>query len=470
MLFLPVFPGFSRKFFKHLTPTIAFSLTLGWCGLIAPVGLSKIIPIEVHTDSGTVLEPENPIETSQSLFKMEQEQEQTYEKYFGRELAEVTQTPEGIAQTLLRLEAETGTRAAVLWIKPDKNYLHLVLVTPGKEAIVKDLSEVPKTTLLPLVQLFRQEVTNPLSNLYLPLGQRLHEWLIEPFEAEFLEPENIDTLLICAWDGLRSLPFAALQDGEQFLIEKYAIANIPAFNLINHTYSGRSRNGNILAMGASEFQTLQSLPAVPLELQNIVNSFAEKTGRSFLNADFTVKNLEDQLQQASVRYQPIEIVHLATHAAFLPGTPADSYIQFWDRPLRLDEMSGLNWKNPPLELLVLSACETALGNTQAELGFAGLALQSGVKSALASLWSVSDSGTLALMSEFYQQLQDSPTKAEALRQSQLYLLQNQDLFQGDRLVLSRGAFPVPQNLALSTDEDFSHPFFWAGFTLISSPW
>jgi CHAT domain-containing protein len=111
-----------------------------------------------------------------------------------------------------------------------------------------------------------------------------------------------------------------------------------------------------------------------------------------------------------------------------------------------------------------------LGNAEAELGFAGLALQSGVKSALASLWSVSDSGTLALMSEFYQQLQDAPTKAQALRQSQLYLLQNKDLFQGDRLVLSRGAVSVPQNLELSTDEDFSHPFFWAGFTLISSPW
>ena len=469
MLFLPLFAHFPRKLFKQLRPTIACGLTLGWLGWIAPIALSKVVPIEAQTDRSTA-EIENKPLVSPSVFKMEQDQEKTYEQYFGRELAEVTQTPEDIAQTLLRLEAETGTRAAVLWIKPEENYLHLVLVTPGKEAIVRDLSEVPKATLLPLVQLFRQEVTNSLSDLYLPLGKRLHQWMIDPFEKDFLEPENIDTLLICAWGGLRSLPFAALQDGEQFLIEKYAIANIPAFNLIDHTYSGRSKNGNILAMGASEFQTLQSLPAVPLELQNILNSFGGKPGRSFLNADFTVQNLEDQLQQASLRYQPIEIVHLATHAAFLPGTPNNSYIQFWDRPLRLDEMSRLNWKNPPLELLVLSACETALGNAEAELGFAGLALQSGVKSALASLWSVSDSGTLALMSEFYQQLQDAPTKAQALRQSQLYLLQNKDLFQGDRLVLSRGAVSVPQNLELSTDEDFSHPFFWAGFTLISSPW
>ena len=122
-------------------------------------------------------------------------------------------------------------------------------------------------------------------------------------------------------------------------------------------------------MGASEFQTLQALPAVPVELQNIVDISGGRAGRSFLNADFTVANLKEQLQDAALRYKPIDIVHLATHAAFQPGRPEKSYIQFWDRSLRLDEITELNLN--PLELLVLSACETALGNDQAELGFAG---------------------------------------------------------------------------------------------------
>ncbi|MCZ0902150.1 CHAT domain-containing protein, partial [Microcoleus sp. HI-ES] len=92
--------------------------------------------------------------------------------------------------------------------------------------------------------------------------------------------------------------------------------------------------------------------------------------------------------------QKYGIIHLATHAEFRPGTPNNSYIQFWDTQLGLDQMRDLKWNNPPLELLVLSACRTALGDKEAELGFAGLALQSGAKSALASLWYVSDAGTL----------------------------------------------------------------------------
>ncbi|MEY2979479.1 MAG: hypothetical protein RLZZ435_3618, partial [Cyanobacteriota bacterium] len=191
---------------------------------------------------------------------------------------------------------------------------------------------------------------------------------------------------------------------------------------------------------------------------------------SFLNEEFTVTALEDQLQQAVRAYQPFNVVHLATHASFNPGTPDQSYIQFWDRPLRLDEISEIPWNRPPLELLVLSACETAVGNGDAELGFAGLALNAGVKSALASLWSVSDAGTLVLMSEFYQQLNHSTTKAEALRQAQLKLLRKEVQIQSDRLVLSRGSMPVPANLNVEAQAEFSHPFFWAGFTLISSPW
>ncbi|NJO21470.1 MAG: CHAT domain-containing protein, partial [Spirulinaceae cyanobacterium RM2_2_10] len=103
------------------------------------------------------------------------------------------------------------------------------------------------------------------------------------------------------------------------------------------------------------------------------------------------------------------------------------------------------------------------------LGFAGVALQAGVKSALASRWYVSDSGTLALMSEFYRQLPLAPTKAEALRRAQVQLLRGAVRFEGDRLQLSRGSVALPDNLSRSS-ETLNRPFFWAGFVLISSPW
>jgi len=399
---------------------------------------------------------------------MEREQENSYETYFSRDLAEVSQSPAEIAVTLAQLEQQTGQRAAVLWIKPQAEFLHLVLVTPGEAPIVRDLPNVSPAALTSAVQLFRREVMDPFSRRHLTLGKRLHEWLIEPFEADFLEPRDIDSLLVCLWSGLRGLPLAALYDGEQFLIEKYNVTTIPAFNLIDPDYTPPSERRNILAMGASEFQEQAPLPAVPLELRNILDVFQEK--RSFLNQDFTVSALENQLRQAMRDYKPFNVVHLATHASFQPGNPKQSYIQFWDRRLHLDEIASLPWNRPPLDLLVLSACETAVGNHEAEMGFAGLALNAGVKSALASLWSVSDAGTLVLMSEFYQQLQNAPTKAEALRQAQLRLLRKESQVQSDRLILSRGEVSVPANLNLSGQDEFSHPFFWAGFTLISSPW
>jgi CHAT domain-containing protein len=104
------------------------------------------------------------------------------------------------------------------------------------------------------------------------------------------------------------------------------------------------------------------------------------------------------------------------------------------------------------------------------MGFAGLALQSGVRSALASLWYVSDAGTLALMSEFYQQLKNIPLKAEALRQTQIAMLKGKVYLRERQLVNSRGDISLPPALAESQETNLSHPFYWASFTLIGSPW
>jgi len=170
------------------------------------------------------------------------------------------------------------------------------------------------------------------------------------------------------------------------------------------------------------------------------------------------------------------VIHLATHAQFEIDDPHRSFIQLWDTQLNMNQLYTLGWHEPPqVELLVLSACQTALGNREAELGFAGLAVNSGVKSALASLWNVSDESTALLMTVFYDALRNQPIKAEALQEAQLALLRG-EVTVADLTARGLGIEPI---VNLASDEapaagrgfgDLTHPFYWAAFTLIGSPW
>ena len=106
----------------------------------------------------------------------------------------------------------------------------------------------------------------------------------------------------------------------------------------------------------------------------------------------------------------------------------------------------------------------------AEFGFAGLAMQAGVKSALASLWSIDDSGTIVLMSEFYQQLKSTPVKAAALRQAQMRMLQQQVFVEGNQIRGSVVEVDLPPSIIPNRYQNLNHPFYWAGFTIIGNPW
>jgi CHAT domain-containing protein len=310
---------------------------------------------------------------------------------------------------------------------------------------------------------FRQTVSRPIRpKAYLASAQQLYQWIIAPLEPD-LKALGIDTLIFCMDAGLRTIPMAALHDGKQFLVENYSIGSIPSVSLTNTRYNP-VKDAQVLAMGASKFQQLPPLPAVPVELDVITQQLWK--GKSFLNEGFTLNNLKSQRQ-------PFGIIHLATHADFQPGDASNSYIQLWDSQLKMNQLRQMRWNQPPqVELLVLSACRTAVGDVEAELGFGGLAVQAGVKSALASLWYVSDGGTLALMSEFYRQLSqpDVTIKAEALRRAQIAMLRGQlRLEEGElRGPGFRGSIPLPPEL--EGNQDFSHPYYWAAFTMIGSPW
>jgi len=117
-------------------------------------------------------------------------------------------------------------------------------------------------------------------------------------------------------------------------------------------------------------------------------------------------------------------------------------------------------------MLVLSACRTALGDEQAELGFAGLAFQAGVKTVVGSLWYVSDTASLTLMSEFYLQLKSAPTRSEALRQAQLALLQGKVEIKESRIKLSNGqSIALP---SLDNSLNLTHPYYWSAYTLVGN--
>lgn len=373
-----------------------------------------------------------------------------------------------IQETLKTIAQKTGKTPAAIYVISRPEQLELVLVTPEGPPVFKQIPAANREALQRQVQKLIGGVSRrPNSsnlNAYLSASQQLYQWMIAPLEDE-LQSRHIDTLAFSLDPGMRTLPLAALQDGKKFLVQKYSLGLIPSINLTDTSYQS-IKNLSVLAMGAAEFHDpkVVPLPAVPLELSTITQDWH---GRSFLNQEFTLENLRRQRNQGQ-----FGIMHLATHGSFDPSTPSNSYIQLWDSKLRFDQLRELGSQR--LELLVLSACETAFGSADAELGFAGLAVQSGVKSVLASLWQVDDAGTLGLMSEFYRQLslQGVTVKAEALRKAQIAMIEGDLRVEGGQLrSTSRGTDTV----ALPNNEtpgsvSLSHPYYWASFTMIGSPW
>ena len=412
----------------------------------------------------------------------------------GLELYGTIPSVKDISHRLAQLAEQTGKKPAFINISLQSNQLESFVVLPeqtladAKDSVVasselnsidspqpqaltvrKTVKDTSRKDLLATATQFREEVSD-IRKLgqasYMASAQELYEVLIKPIEAE-LEANDIDILVFSMDSGLRLLPVAALHDGEQFLVEKYAMGIVPSFGLTDTRYVSPEQS-SILAMGASEFEEQNALPTMPIELSTIVGT--PRQGELFLNEQFTIPNFVAQ----NSRETAFSIIHLGTHAEFKAGNRNDSYIQFYDDKLKIPQLQelsdqlGWNTNNTPIELLVLSACETALGDNEAELGFAGLAVQAGVKSALASLWYVSDLGTLALMGEFYDQLGTTLIKAEALRQTQLEMLRGNVKVDEKQVRLSNGAdLPLPEDFPNGTLA-LSHPYFWSSFTLIGN--
>ena len=459
--------------------------------------VQEIEAVEQEVDRPAYEAQVQQVDVDVAVQLIEEYQAVEFSDYLGLELYGDVPSFNEISVTLYDLWQVTGQKAAFVYVSASDNQLDLFTVVPSPSGVAQrdpqllastrsipgaivaqttgptqhlKLPEVKGKKLREKIQKFRQQITDPRhrkSQKYLTTAQELYQWLIAPMEAQ-LEAEGIDILVLSMDSGLRSIPLAALHDGEQFLIEKYGVALVPSFGLTDVSYSD-VRQTPILAMGASEFTELNDLPAVPIEMENIlINSWESQ---SYLNEEFTVEKFKSVNQE-----NRFGIIHLATHGEFKAGNLSQSYIQFYNQKLNMIELkeiaNQLGWsqtEKPAIELLVLSACRTAVGSPEAELGFAGLAVQAGVKSALASLWYVSDAGTLGLMSEFYRNLSENPIKSQALRETQIAMLNGELRIENGQLRLPNGeTLPLTPELAAAGNVDFSDPYFWSGFMMIGN--
>ncbi|MEA5619702.1 CHAT domain-containing protein [Cronbergia sp. UHCC 0137] len=405
-----------------------------------------------------------------------------------------TQTQDQARDVARKIEAATGIKPAFIYIsfapietipptasiqtksnkqlqpliEKNTDELEIIVVTATGNPIRKRISGVTKAQVMKVTKEFRDQIIIPYNrprNGYLAPAKQLHDWIIAPIEAD-LQTQGIKNLVFLADIGLRSTPMAALHDGQGFLVEKYSIGLMPSLALTNTLYTD-IKNSQILAMGISQStQGQEPLPAVPIELSTLVSKLW--SGKIFLNDQATLKNL-----QSIRRQQPFGIIHMATHADFSRGSLDNSYIQLWEDKLRLNQIRQLGLNNPQVEMIVLSACRSALGDEEAEIGFAGLAVLAGVKTSVASLWAVNDAGTAALMTKFYEELKTAPIRAEALRQAQVAMAKGQIYLQNGQvrgLEERTGIVPLPVDALEQPNESLSHPYYWAAFTMVGNPW
>ncbi|MFN7858472.1 MAG: CHAT domain-containing protein, partial [Pseudanabaena sp.] len=259
----------------------------------------------------------------------------------------------------------TGSAAVLIYPIVLSDRLEIMVIPPkdkGKPFSVSN-RDVTQQILNDVLLEFRSDLFDSSSNDYLANAQKLYNWIMRPIDAE-LQARKIDTVVFVMDSLLRVIPASTLHDGKQFLVERYAIANIPSLRLTRLEDRDR-KNTRILAMGLTESVSgFSALPSVEVEIRTINSKLL--AGTSLLNKEFTVSNLQAQRLQ-----NDYGIVHLATHGKFVSDNANDSFIQFWDSQLTLERIPRLRFDSPVVEMLTLSACETSVGNN---LGISGLAV------------------------------------------------------------------------------------------------
>jgi CHAT domain-containing protein len=338
------------------------------------------------------------------------------------ETNKLTRTPEGVA---LLYPIALPDRLTVLITLPD--------------AIKHYNVDIRYNELNKLVRSYRKYIQVRSSNQFLGVSQKIYQLLIHPVEKDLIAA-NIHTLLVAPDGVLRLVPFASLHDKKKFLIEKYAIVTIPSINMTDTTVSHYNKEeAETLVVGLSDaVQDFSALPSINEELRDINKIMNGK--KIYKNTEYTISNVQNEFKT-----NDYNIVHFATHGVF-GGTGKNSFLLTYESQLDMNKLEDLmslgKYRNHQVDMLTLSACQTALGNERAALGLAGVAVKAGVKSAVATLWYVDDQATSLAIRELYRQLKkDNMTKAKALQNAQRMLLNKRQYW---------------------------HPIYWAPFLLIGN--
>lgn len=331
---------------------------------------------------------------------------------------------------------DVSSDTAIIYIVSLRDRTEVLLATGGDLKRFK--VAVDKQQLVQEIEKFRMQLEDISTHRHLLHAQKLHEWLISPI-VEHLTANSVRTLVFVPDGAFRRIPMAALHDGQSYLIQRYAVAVTPGLRLTDAKSLNRRRM-RLLAGGltVSHEEGFAPLQYAGQEIDRVTDIFS---GTKLVDQDFVLEEVQQQLRQ-----HPYTIVHFASHGQF-GATPEETFLLAYDGKITLSDLEGVirpaRFRDRPIELLVLSACQTAAGDDLAALGLAGVAVKAGARSALATLWSVHDQASTHLMTEFYRQIRHNPaiSKAQALKRAQLKLLE---------------------------DSRHQHPYFWSPFLIIGN--
>lgn len=312
---------------------------------------------------------------------------------------------------------------------PQKFYRHTVDFNQIADPIDNLLKIVQKK------QFIRTEDVN-----YFIYSKTLYNLLFSPIKQYLPSSGSLGFVLDSYF---QNLPIDMLYDGKKYLTDSYSIVTASSFQQL-HNHSAKFQNYNILIGGISQPspslndpsvpKNLPALPEVKAEIENIKKNTTSVL--TLIDSDFNSRSFQQKIEKNS-----FSLVHLSTHAQF-SSDPEQTFVLTWDKPLNVKDLKFLlKNEGDTINLLVLSACQTAKGDKRSALGIAGIAVQAGARSTLASLWLVDADSTALLMEEFYKGLKNGLVLPEALRLAKLSLL---------------------------SSEKYFHPYYWAGFILVGN--
>jgi CHAT domain-containing protein len=391
-------------------------------------------------------------------------------------LAKLRANPEVYEQTLqlsslTRFKEELAEVNGVLLypLVLDKR-LELIITAPNAEPIRRTVEGVDREELNRVITEFRQALDSPTGDI-MPSAQKLYSWLIEPIEAD-LAAAGVDTIIYAPDGPLRYIPLAALHDGNQWLIQRFAINNITAVSLqrratptvadLSILAGAFANSATVYSPEAARGDQYYGLPFAGEEVKTLQALLPNTT--ALYDQDFSLTSVEKGM--GSSRFN---VLHFATHATLVSDDVNQSFILFGTgETMTLAAIKG--WSFNGIDLVVLSACETGLGGFDNNGGqILGLGYQfhnRGVGAVVASLWQVNDGGTQVLMNAFYSALNQGMGKAEALQAAQQAMITGNLAAVGGDRGASIEVVSTTTGQPLTPGGTLAHPYYWAPFILI----